>query len=484
MTNPANLVVLMSDQHNKSVTGCYGNAVVKTPNIDGLAARGTRFEHAYTPCPICVPARTSLATGRYPHQTASWDNAAPYAGGGIASWGHRLIEAGHEVVTVGKLHFRDEADDTGFPDQRLVMHVKDGVGDTFSLIRRDMPVRASARDNVLEASAGETQYTRYDRAIADDAITWLKQEAHRTQKPWVLKVSFVTPHPPLIAPPEFAALYRESDMPFPVDYSVDDRPRHPVLDEMRRTSQISDEFTPEEVRRALASYYALCSFMDAQVGRVLAALDETGLSASTRVIYTSDHGDALGDHGMWWKRTMYEGSVAIPMIIAGEGVPAGKVVSANVSLVDVFPTVLDATGVAMKPSDEDLPGRSLFGIIDNAANQPRTVFSEFHASGALTGFFMIRNERYKYVEYVGYPPQLYDLEIDPDERHDRAGDPAYAGVLADCARELRTICDPDSVNAAAFLDQTRRIEENGGEPALRAGGYKIRYSPAPGEFRI
>ena len=158
--------------------GACGNSVIRTPTLDALAARGTRFASAYTPFPICVPARACLATGRYAHRLGIWDNGAPYTGREAPSWGHRLTAQGHEVTTIGKLHYRSVEDDTGFPNQRLPMHVVDGVGDVFGLLRADSPVRpGSVRKPVLEAGAGDSEYTRYDRAIAAEAERWLHDHA-------------------------------------------------------------------------------------------------------------------------------------------------------------------------------------------------------------------------------------------------------------------------------------------------------------------
>ena len=171
---PQNILFIMSDQHSPHVVGCYGNPVVKTPHLDALAAGGTRFAHAYTPTPICVPARASFATGRYAHTIGAWDNAKPYIGTEASSWGHRLTSQGHQVTTVGKLHYRQVGDPSGFPDQRLAMHVVEGVGDTYGLLRGEMPVRQASRDHVIDAGVGETDYIRFDRAVARESARFLK----------------------------------------------------------------------------------------------------------------------------------------------------------------------------------------------------------------------------------------------------------------------------------------------------------------------
>lgn len=190
----------MSDEHNRRVSGCYGNSAARTPHIDGLAARGTRFENAYCNVPICVPARAIVATGRYGHQIDSWDNATPYTGEQAPSWGHRLTAQGHQVTTIGKLHYRQVGDPCGFPDQRLPLHVLSGVGDLYGILRSEMPVpvrEKSSRRFVTDAGGGDSEYTRYDRAIAAASARWLAEEGTAAERPWALFVSFVSPHFPL-----------------------------------------------------------------------------------------------------------------------------------------------------------------------------------------------------------------------------------------------------------------------------------------------
>src|SRR5438477_13137915 len=177
--------------------------MIKTPNLDKLAARGTRFTSAYTNCPICVPARASFATGQYVHRVRCWDNAIAYDGQ-KPSWGHRLRPQGHHVAAVGKLHYKAPSPDRhGFDEEILPMHIVNGVGDLLGLIRDELPRRGGALKLGPEAGPGESEYTRYDRSIADEAVNWLENEAqHHREKPWALYIGFVCPHFPLIAPPE------------------------------------------------------------------------------------------------------------------------------------------------------------------------------------------------------------------------------------------------------------------------------------------
>ncbi len=472
-----NLLFIMSDQHNRQMSGCYGHPIVKTPNLDGLAARGVLFTNAYCNCPICVPSRASMATGRYCHQIRCWDNASPYTGQ-APSWGHRLTACDHRVTTIGKLHFRDPKDDTGFPDQRLPMHIHEGVGDLVGLIREEL-VPLHLGEKVLVPRTGQSQYTIYDAAIADEARRFLVQEASGYDKPWALFCSFALPHHPLIAPQEYMDMYPPESVLFPNRYSLQDRPSHPAIEDMRRVLGIESELDEVSVRHAVAAYYAMCTYMDFQVGRVLNALDEAGLRDATRVIYTSDHGDSVGEHGLWMKHTMYEGSAGVPFIMAGPGLAKGKVVRLPISLVDCFPTILDCLDVPLEAEDADLPGTSLLPVALGEKRPERSIFGEYHALGSRRGFFMIRGDRYKYIEYIGYKPQLFDLVDDPGELHDLAGDPRFEGVLEQSAAELRRICNPIDTDRLAHEDQCRKLKEHGGVDAVKARGFKIPFTPAP-----
>jgi choline-sulfatase len=476
---PTNLIFILSDEHNKRVTGCYGHPMVRTPNLDALAARGTRFTSAYTNCPICVPARASFATGRYVHQTRCWDNAIAYRGQ-PAAWGHRLMEQGHHVASIGKLHYLESKPEAnGFNEEILPMHIVNGVGDLLGLIRDELPRRPGSAKLGPEAGPGESDYTRYDRSIAEHTVKWLREAAtKRRAKPWALYVGFVSPHFPLIAPPQFYDMYPEDKVPLPDMYAPGERPRHPFIEAMRKCLCFDESFDAAMVRRAIAAYFGLTSFLDDNVGQILRGLEEAGLAGSTRVVYSSDHGDNLGTRGLWGKSTMYEESAGIPMIMAGPDVPAGKVCDTPVTLADGFPTFMQSLGAKPDPRDNDLPGVSLLDIVNGAA-PGRTILSEYHAAGAIAGSYMIRNGRYKYIHYVGMAPMLFDLEADPHERKDLGADPRMKAAVAECEARLRAVVDPEAADRQARADQKVYIDRNGGRDAIVKGGH-FRYSPPPG----
>ncbi len=475
-----NVVFIMSDEHSRRVLGSYGNSVVRSPNLDAFADGGTLFENAYCNCPICVPSRASFATGRYVHAIGYWDNAFPYRGT-PASWGHRLHDTGHRCDSIGKLHYRGSDDPNGFDNEILPLHVLKGEGDVQGMLRRPPPTRDSTGQLAGDAGAGNSTYLQYDRNIRVEAVQWLKDAAaKRPDKPWCLFISFVCPHFPLVAPPEFFNLYDLKTLPLPRLRDPADFPDHPVLRKLREVQNYEDHFRSEDhVRIALAAYYGMVSFLDDNIGRVLKALRETGLEDDTLVIYTSDHGDNLGTRTFWGKSNMYEEAVGVPLILKGPGIPSGHRVSTPVSLVDMYPTIIDAVGETAAPEERNLPGTSLLRLLDGQ-DADRTVFSEYHAVGSMTGIFMVRFGRYKYVHYDGYRPQLFDLDADPMETRDLALVGGHDALIAEGKRRLCAICDPAEVSARAFNDQDRRIEELGGaEAVLKRGSYP--YTPAPGE---
>jgi choline-sulfatase len=296
---PTNLVIIMSDEHDPRWMGHAGRPWVHTPHMDRLARRGTRFTAAYTTCPICVPARAAFAAGKYIHEIGYWDNADPYDGA-VKSWHHRLRERGHRVVSVGKLHFRSSEDDNGFSEEIIPMHVVDARGDLYGLLRGSrMPPRTDGAKMAGLAGPGESEYTWYDREITARAQIWLREQApkHR-DKPWVLFVSLVAPHFPLKAPPHWYYKYPLERLPMPKLYARHERPDHPCVSDQAGNLRYDEYFADEAaVKRAIAGYLGLVSSLDENIGHLLDCLDDTGLVASTRVLYTSDHGDNLGARG-------------------------------------------------------------------------------------------------------------------------------------------------------------------------------------------
>jgi choline-sulfatase len=472
-----NVLVLMSDEHNPKFLGCAGHPFIETPHLDRLAARGTRFDSAYTCSPICVPARAAFATGRYVHEVGFWDNADAYDGS-LPSWHHVLRQAGHRVASIGKLHFRGRpGDDHGWSEEILPMHIIDGIGDVKGLVRDNIPVRKGGDKMAKLAGPGESTYTQYDGQIAKAACQWLEHRAgQKDPKPWTLFVSMVAPHFPLTAPQRWFDHYAAMDLPWPKLYAKHERPHHPFTDEYARVVDYDSHFQSKaDVQRALAGYCGLVSFMDEQMGRVLDALERLGLAQNTLVIYTSDHGDNLGARGLWGKSTLYEESAGVPLILAGASVAAGAVVREPVSHVDISATILKAAGAP------ELPQASGHCLVDLACGgvPSRPVLSEYHAIGSTGGATMLRTGRWKYCHYTDHPPQLFDLELDPEELNDLAADPGHAERLHQCHSLLLQHLDPHEVDRRAKARQAQLLMGYGGREAALARG-DLGFTPAPG----
>ncbi len=480
MTQP-NLLIIMSDEHDPRYMGAAGHDFIQTPHLDALAARGTRFDSAYTPCPICVPARAAFATGRYVHEIAYWDNAIAYDGR-ERGWGHVLQNAGIPVQSIGKLHYRAEEDPTGFDEEHLPMHIYKGHGMVWGSQRDPLPPHAPTDTRMLGEyiGPGESAYIQYDRAVTDRTVDWLSDwGAARAAQPFCLFVGLVAPHFPLVVAQEYLDLYPPESVPPRKLHPTDGYVHHPWIEVAERFRNTEGDFKDEAERlMAIRCYYGLVSWLDHNVGRILGALDGAGLAGNTRVIYTSDHGDNVGQRGLWGKSNLYEEAAAVPMVMAGPGIAEGAVSRTPVNLIDVYPTVLENFGLndeaATAPDEAGdanrRPGRSLFELAAAADAPERLAFSEYHAAGSPSGGFMLRRGRWKLNYYVGFAPELFDLDADPEETRDLAGDPAHGDRLRDLEAELRRICDPEAVDAQAKRDQNALIARHGGyEAALSVG---------------
>ncbi|MDH3763113.1 MAG: sulfatase-like hydrolase/transferase [Gammaproteobacteria bacterium] len=461
-----NVLILMSDEHTRSVMGAYGNALVKTPALDRLAASGVRFDNAYTPSPICIPARASFATGTQVFEHRCWSSAEPYYGQ-HQSWMQRLRAEGHPVVAIGKQHYRSAQDDTGFSEQILPMYLaNDGKGWPQGLQRKPMAEFPDAEEMARLIGPGETSYTQYDRDITAAAVEWLHNRSAAAGKPWVLFVSFICPHFPLSAPQQFYDLYRDVELPAPYDRDASERLRHPVIDQMREFWDYADYFNPVSEIEGLRNYYGLCSFLDDNIRQVLDALQNTGLADSTTTIYTSDHGDMIGNHGIWGKSYMYEDSVGIPMTLSGPGIGAGSN-DTPVSLTDLAATVERAVGDKNVKSVADWQSRPLQDFVLGPEPE-RPVLSEYHDGGSPSGFYMLRQGPWKYVHFAeGHPVLLFNIDEDPRELRNLADDAAYGKIASALRQQLLKILDPEAVNRQAFADQAEKIEELGGVDAIR-----------------
>lgn len=479
MPRSANMIFFQGENHCQRALGCSGDPVVLTPNLDRLADRGTRFANAYCASPICVPARASVATGRYPHQTGYWENSIAYDGR-VPSWMHRLRDAGHEVTAIGKLHFRRTEDDNGFTEEIRPMHIAGGVGGLLGLLRGsgEEPRRDGNWDMyVTETGLGTTAYQDYDRDITARAVDWLKAHAMGSERPWSLSINYVSAHPPFKVPRRLLDLYPLDRIPEPVNWRPEDRPRHPAAVYLRTILGSRETLDADTMRRIVAGYYAVITHLDEQIGAVLAAAEELGLLETTRILYTSDHGDCFGHHYIFGKFNMYERAIATPLILAGPGVPEGRVVDQIASHVDLFPTILESHGVPMADADADIAGLSLWPAVAGEQAEP-VGFVEYHALGSKNASFVIRRGSDKLVFHVDMPNQLFDLAADPDEGADLIDSPEGTATARELEGILRARVDPEAVDLQAKADQRAKAAEFGGTAAILARGGFV-FTPPP-----
>lgn len=444
-----NVLLIQTDEHRPDAMSWAGHPFVETPNLDRLAERGTAFTNAYCNSPLCAPSRASFATGQYVHEIDAWDNARPYHGQ-APNWGEHLADHGVDTTVIGRKHF-DPYADTGFPDQR-----KPELSDPpieVARLDRDPPTEyAHASNRFYEPKIDDDRMeTSVERT--DEATSWLETEAP-TDRPWTLHLSYQPPHFPLTAPEEFWEMYPPEEMDLPFDYPA--AADHPIVADLHEHFQGTD-LDAETLRRLRTGYYALVTAIDEQIGRVLDTLAESEHAEETVIVYTSDHGELLGDHGLWWKCCMYEPAVGAPLLMVGPDIPSGEHIDAPVSLVDIVPTIADFTGV---PHAKEWSGESLLPLLEGDDREERVAFSEYHAHGARNGMFMLRKGDYKYVYYPDNPPQLFDLENDPHELTNLAGVKKYEDVQADLHEELLKIVspDPDRIDKRAQENQRARLE--------------------------
>ncbi|UQZ86854.1 Choline-sulfatase [Paenibacillus konkukensis] len=451
-----NIVIIMSDEHSQEVMGCSGHPLVQTPVLDRLAAEGTRFTNCYTNCPVCTPARASFFTSKYVNELGTWDNATPYDGKvkGISAY---LAEHGRELHSFGKLDFHPEGHYEGLIAPRPGFRRNIDTGAYFRDTCEPKPKVEERYRNIGIRSKGTN-----DQRIRDEAIEWLKQRKVQAA-PWVMYVGFSHPHFPFFVKQEHWDTYDPLVQQIPEATKGPFDELNEPLQAMRRYFRC-DAADEETIRRAHVGYFSLTTELDENIGDIVSALEELEMYDDTLIIYTSDHGEQLGNHGLWFKCCMYEESAHIPLIMKGPGVKKGATADTLVSLVDLFPTLCEALAL---PVPEGVQGRSLWRLATGRADVERSdfVFSEYHAHGMPVGMYMIRWDRWKYVHFNGYTPQLFDLENDPEEMFNQAeavpmSDEAKRALEA-CERRLRSVCDPEETELRAKSFQARMKERLG-----------------------
>ena len=455
MPDQPNILIIMSDQHSPHVIGCAGDPLVRTPNLDALAARGVRFENAYCASPLCVPSRMTFMTGRHCSDIDVWTNGCTLASD-IPTFAHTLGAAGYEVVLAGRMHFVGTDHRHGF-ESRIIgdvsAHYPGGAGPNLGGIPRGST--GQSRPAVEIAGPGRTAYQAYDDAVLEASREYLgARSAGADHRPLCLVVGTVLPHCPFIAPKELYHYYHERvELPQVPDGYYENL--NPGVRQWRERRGIHD-LTGDEIRAARAGYYGIVEYFDGIVGGLLEALGDAGMADDTVVIYTSDHGESAGENGMWWKSSCYEASAGVPLIVSWPGnVPEGETRREVVSLVDIASTVADLAGAEPLPASA---GQSIVPIArgDASTRWRDEAFSELCNCGRDPAMRMIRRGPWKLNHYEGFEPQLFNLDEDPHEFTDRAGDPACLDVREYLHSRILAGWDPHRADRVVMRRQRDR----------------------------
>ncbi len=467
MSKPPNVLIVMSDEHSRNFTAPYGHPFVKTPNMQRLADEGATFLNAYCNSPICGPSRASFMAGQHVPDIEAWDNAAALSSD-EATWAHLLNAAGYETVLCGKMHFQGPDQMHGF-QRRILSDVHGTANPKLTADWQEWhPENAAAGQEMFTAAGpGEDKYSAYDEVAAAQASTYIRAR-EGSDRPWALLVGFITPHFPFVARQKYWDLYYPEHA---------DQPRIPAhMDDLHpHKRRLAEWFSyvnvdPELVARARAAYYGLITYCDDCLGQVLAAVDESGQGDDTIIVYTSDHGDSVGEHGMWTKQTFYEDSVGVPLHIRWPGnVDPGRRVKQPVSLIDLTRTILDAAGVE---APDYWSGESLLGLASGAPEGPGEVIADYTAVAGIGPCRMVRVGDLKYNYYHGESEELFDLATDPDELVNQIDNQQYAEALAHLRARARRKYDPDAVYRRALRSQQNRKLINSGREFIPSGSWE------------
>ncbi|MFG0336199.1 MAG: sulfatase [Maioricimonas sp. JB049] len=455
-----NVLFLICDDLNCDLR-CYGHPQVQSPNIDRLAARGVRFEHAYCQYPLCGPSRASFMTGLYPDQTLVHRNAiyirehVP----NVKTMSQMFRDNGYFATRIGKIyhynvpkHIGTSGHDDPFSWDYTINPRGRGKDDE-DLIFSLRPGSFGGTLSWLAADGTDEEQT--DGIAATDAVRLLKEYGDSGQ-PFFMAVGLFRPHTPYVAPKKYFDLYPLDEIVVPqVPEGYYETIPAPAINSIRRKKEQMD--LPDDLaRRAIQAYYASITFADAQLGRILDALDETGLAENTVVVFTSDHGYHMGEHGHWQKTTLFENAARVPLIMAGPGATArGQVTRTPAEMIDFYPTLAELCG--LKPP-KYLSGVSLVPVLKEPSATPRAAALTQYANG-----YSIRTERYRYTEWgengqLG--TELYDHETDPQELTNLSEQARHGEVRARLSRLLRERVQaaqtkPDGVTQVHFENRRR-----------------------------
>ena len=465
-----NILIVMADQLTAKALACYGNPTVQSPHIDRLAAEGVLFESAYSSSPLCTPARYAFMTGKNISQCGGYDNAA-YMPSTMPTFAHYMRMMGYQTTLAGKMHFVGPDQLHGF-EKRVTTDVYPadfGWMPDWTNPDERIDLWYHNMSSVKQAGvAAITNQLAYDDDVGAQSIRAIYDHARGDdQRPMCMVTSFIHPHDPYAARKKYWDLYEGVDIPMP------DVPR-PAKDEqdphnLRLEAVIDlDEnpVTDEEIINARRAYYANVSYVDEWVGKLRDTLEECGMADNTTIILTSDHGDMLGEFGLWYKMSFREWSCRIPMIVHNPQRFTPSKVSNPVAQIDVLPTLMDlameSTGIAKPEPIDPLNGRSLLPLCDGkTAEDINECVSEYLAEGTGAPMLMIRRGQYKYISCMTDPDQLFDLTADPNELVNLADDSAnerQQALLAGFREETDKYWDAESLRQEVIKSQSRRRE--------------------------
>jgi choline-sulfatase len=450
----------MADQLAAGWLPAYGHSVVQAPHLSALAEGATVFESAYTAFPLCAPARAAMLTGRYASRVGVYDNAAEFRAG-APTVVHALRAAGYHTAVSGKMHFVGPDQLHGF-EERLTTDIYpadvDWTPDWSRPLSDPLPWYHTMESVLAPGICPAAMQTDYDAEVAFQAVRKLYDIArHRAEQPFFLFVSFTNPHDPWEIPRRFWDLYRRDDIEPPAVPSLPLDEADPHSRRLRAMCRVDEaQLTTEQILRARHGYYAAISYLDERIGEVLGALRDAGLEDRTTVLFCADHGEMLGERGLWYKMSFLEPSARVPLIVRTPGATGGRIAE-PVSLVDFAPTVLEMAGLGSDAIAGEGDGVSLAGAITGGSVAARAVVSEYHAEGVQAPAAMVRSRRHKLIVSREDPDLLYDLESDPRELTDLSGRPGTEAVAAALRSELERHLDLDDIDGRVRTSQRERF---------------------------
>ena len=469
MTRP-NILIFMVDQLNGTLFPDGPADWLHAPNLKALAARSTRFRNAYTASPLCAPGRASFMSGQLPSRTRVYDNAAEFASD-IPTYAHHLRRAGYYTCLSGKMHFVGPDQLHGF-EERLTTDVYPadfGWTPDYRKPGERIDWWYHNMGSVTGAGVAEiTNQLEFDDEVAAHASQKLYQLSRGLDdRPWSLTVGFTHPHDPYVARRKYWDLYEDCEHLEPTEgpYAFDDYDAHSQRI-MLANDYTKFDITEGDVRRSRRAYFANISYLDDKIGELLKVLEETRQAENTIIAFVSDHGDMLGEKGLWFKMCFYDGSARVPLMIAAPGMAPGRV-DAPVSTIDFCPTMAELAGVSMEEVKPWTEGESLVAVA-NGAERTAPVAMEYAAEASYAPLVSLRSGRWKYNRCALDPDQLFDMEADPQEQVNLAADPEHAATLASFRETSEARWDLACFDAEVRESQARRwvVYE-----ALRKGGY-------------